>query len=168
MFSIQRVGERITEWRKARHMTQQELADKMHVSFQAVSNWERGSSMPDISKLPELAKILEVSIDRILAEDDIPVSPLSKNQTETTLPSCIVIPEADMPPVTVQAPRQAVSLPAPTPASPPDMPVDMQNLAGLVEIAPFLEQETLDQIALEIGQHPSPSDDFDILSAGMS
>ena len=38
-------------------MTQMELADRMGISFQVVSNWERGNSMPDISKLPELAEI---------------------------------------------------------------------------------------------------------------
>jgi len=47
-------------------MTQLDLADCLEISFQAVSNWERGSSMPDIAKLPKLAKILDVSIDEIL------------------------------------------------------------------------------------------------------
>ena len=39
----------------------------MGVSYQAVSNWERGNSMPDISKLPELAGIFRVSVDSLLA-----------------------------------------------------------------------------------------------------
>lgn len=47
-------------------MTQLELADKLSISFQAVSNWECGNSMPDIAKLPELAEIFGVSIDDIL------------------------------------------------------------------------------------------------------
>ena len=38
----------------------------MGVSFQAVSNWERGASMPDIGKLPELARALGVSVDELL------------------------------------------------------------------------------------------------------
>ena len=52
MFNMKQVGKRIVTMRKALNMTQTELADKMDVSFQAVSNWERGNSMPDISKLP--------------------------------------------------------------------------------------------------------------------
>lgn len=66
MFVMKKVGRKISELRKAKNMTQLELADKMNVSFQAVSNWERGNSMPDISKLPELAEILGTSIDVIL------------------------------------------------------------------------------------------------------
>ena len=52
--------------RKAKDLTQLELADRMVVSYQAVSNWERGNSMPDISNLVELAKILDVSIEELL------------------------------------------------------------------------------------------------------
>ena len=66
MFVMKKVGRKISELRKAKNMTQLELADKMNVSFQAVSNWERGNSMPDISKLPELAEIFGTSIDVIL------------------------------------------------------------------------------------------------------
>ena len=44
MFVMKKVGRKISELRKAKNMTQLELADKMNVSFQAVSNWERGGS----------------------------------------------------------------------------------------------------------------------------
>lgn len=66
MFNMTQIGKRISEFRKAKDMTQLELADKLSISFQAVSNWECGNSMPDIAKLPELAKIFGVSIDDIL------------------------------------------------------------------------------------------------------
>lgn len=69
MFEMQKVGIKIAKLRKSNNMTQTELADKMGVSFQAVSNWERGNSMPDISKLPELAETFNVSIDEILGEN---------------------------------------------------------------------------------------------------
>lgn len=68
MFNMKNVGFKISELRKQHNMTQMELADRMGISFQAVSNWERGSSMPDISKLPELAQIFHVTIDEILSE----------------------------------------------------------------------------------------------------
>ena len=44
MFIMNSVGAKISELRKKRNMTQMELADKMNISFQAVSNWERGVS----------------------------------------------------------------------------------------------------------------------------
>lgn len=68
MFNMENIGLKISELRKSNNMTQMELADKMNISFQAVSNWERGNSMPDISKLPELAQLFGVTIDEILEE----------------------------------------------------------------------------------------------------
>ena len=66
MFDMKQVGKQIADLRKENNMTQMELADKMGVSFQAVSNWERGNTMPDISKLPELAEIFHISVDELL------------------------------------------------------------------------------------------------------
>lgn len=68
VFSMQSVGRKINQLRKNANMTQMELADKLGISYQAVSNWERGESMPDISKLPELAEILNTSIDELLGD----------------------------------------------------------------------------------------------------
>lgn len=68
MFNMENIGRNIAELRKEYNMTQLELADKMGISFQAVSNWERGNSMPDISKLPELAELFGVTIDQLLGE----------------------------------------------------------------------------------------------------
>jgi len=69
MFSMIETGRRIGRFRKNNNMTQMELADLMGVSYQAVSSWERGLSMPDISKLPELAKIFSVKIDDFFYDD---------------------------------------------------------------------------------------------------
>lgn len=66
MFNMVKIGRNIARLRKEKGMTQMEMADRMGISYQAVSNWERGETMPDISKLPELADIFEVSIDQIL------------------------------------------------------------------------------------------------------
>ena len=65
-FHMGETGKRISQLRRQSNMTQVELADRLGISFQAVSNWERGASMPDIAKLPELAQILHVSIDELL------------------------------------------------------------------------------------------------------
>lgn len=66
MFNMSIIGKKINEYRKRKNLTQMELADYLYVSHQAISNWERGLTMPDIQKLPELASLLEFSIDDLL------------------------------------------------------------------------------------------------------
>ena len=56
--------------RKTKKYTQQKLADRLGVSHQAVSNWERGEAMPDITLLPELAKLLGTTTDKILSANN--------------------------------------------------------------------------------------------------
>ena len=48
-------------------MTQAELSEKLNVSPQAVSNWERGETIPDVTLLPDLANALHCSVDAILS-----------------------------------------------------------------------------------------------------
>ena len=64
--NFKKVGEQIAALRKAKGLTQSELGERIGVSFQAVSKWERGETLPDITLLPDLAKILETTIDYIL------------------------------------------------------------------------------------------------------
>ncbi len=64
--NIRKVGEQIAVLRKAKGITQSDLGERIGVSFQAVSKWERGETLPDITLLPDLAKILETTIDNIL------------------------------------------------------------------------------------------------------
>ena len=61
-----KVGSFIMRKRKEAGLTQQQLADKLCVSFQAVSKWENGSAYPNIEILPNLAMALKVSVDEIL------------------------------------------------------------------------------------------------------
>ena len=63
---IEKIAEQILNLRKAKGLTQAELGDRVGVTFQAVSKWERGETLPDIVLLPDLAKVLETSIDNIL------------------------------------------------------------------------------------------------------
>lgn len=59
-------GRFVAEQRKKKKLTQKELAQKLYVSDKAVSKWERGSSMPDISLLMPLAEILGVTVTELL------------------------------------------------------------------------------------------------------
>ena len=68
MFEIDKAafGAFLAEQRKAKGYTQKELAEKLFISDKAVSKWERGLSMPDISLLVPLAEILDVSVTELL------------------------------------------------------------------------------------------------------
>ncbi len=61
-----KIAEQIALLRKSKGLTQSELGERVGVSFQAVSKWERGETLPDIVVLPDLANVLETSIDNIL------------------------------------------------------------------------------------------------------
>lgn len=80
MFDTVKIGRKIAELRKSKNMTQFELADAMGVSFQAVSNWERGNSMPDISKLAELSEILGTTVDELLGKKNPVVEKIINNE----------------------------------------------------------------------------------------
>ena len=62
-----KVGLLIKQKRLEKNMTQQELADRLHITDRAISNWERGLRAPDISLLQELSNILGLSISDILS-----------------------------------------------------------------------------------------------------
>lgn len=63
----EQIGKFIAEARKKANLTQQELASKLRITDRAVSKWENGRSMPDISLLKDLANILNVSVNDILS-----------------------------------------------------------------------------------------------------
>ncbi len=70
------IGEIIRNLRKERNLTQEELANLLHVSGQAVSRWENGTGMPDISQIVPLASVFGVSTDVLFdmvgkSDDDI-------------------------------------------------------------------------------------------------
>jgi transcriptional regulator with XRE-family HTH domain len=61
-----KIGYFIAECRKEKQITQQELADMLNITNKAVSKWETGNGLPDITILTKLASILGVSVDEIL------------------------------------------------------------------------------------------------------
>lgn len=68
--SAEKTGEFIAWLRKERGLTQAELGERLGVSFQAVSKWERGETLPDTAVLPDLAAVLETSVDELLSGGD--------------------------------------------------------------------------------------------------
>jgi len=64
--NLVKLGERIRGLREKRGLKQSDLAHALQISAQAVSKWERGENAPDIAILPDLCRLLDVSIDWIL------------------------------------------------------------------------------------------------------
>ena len=64
------IGSKIKTLRLSKSMTQEQLAKALHVSAQAVSQWENGSSLPDIQLLPALSVTLGTSIDSLFSLTD--------------------------------------------------------------------------------------------------
>ena len=64
-------GAVIKRLREGKKMTQEDLADRIHVSSKAVSKWETGAGFPDISLLEPLAKALGISVIELLSGEDV-------------------------------------------------------------------------------------------------
>ena len=60
------LGMMIASLRKEKRMTQIELAEKMDVTDKAVSKWERDLACPDVSTLPKLAEVFDISVDELM------------------------------------------------------------------------------------------------------
>lgn len=63
---LQQISSRLSICRQNKNMTQEELANKLGITPQALSKWERGSSLPDTAMLPDIARMLEISTDYLL------------------------------------------------------------------------------------------------------
>ena len=66
-----KIGKFIAELRKEKNMTQQQLGDKIGVSFKTISKWENGRGMPELSLLKPLSEELGVTINEILSGERI-------------------------------------------------------------------------------------------------
>ena len=64
-------GEKLQELRKARSLTQEQLAEALYVSRTAVSKWESGRGYPSIDSLKEMSRFFSVTIDELISPDEI-------------------------------------------------------------------------------------------------
>lgn len=141
MFNMESIGRKISELRKAKNMTQMELADKMSISFQAVSNWERGNSMPDIAKLPELAQIFEVTIDELLGERNELLESVASGQITEYLDQNEVTVDKLSGVAPVLKPNQVNTIFART---------EWHSLHEIVDLLPFISNDLIDKLARKV------------------
>ncbi|MBQ8551197.1 MAG: helix-turn-helix transcriptional regulator [Clostridia bacterium] len=141
MFSITEIGMKLAEARKKKDLTQTELADLLGISFQAVSNWERGNSMPDISRLPEIAELLDLPPDELLGC----AKPLSDSICDGTVTEYFEREDADI--------REAVELaPLMKPSQVDEVArtaSDKRPLSEINRLLPFLGQDVRDEMFIK-------------------
>ena len=165
MFDTNKVAANIKNARTRMNMTQVNLADEMGVSYQAVSNWERGNSMPDISKLPELCKILNISFEELVGdripETDTVKKMLKDENADVSLEEMAQVGQLVKPDKIESKIHQTIERggkisPSLLASLAPFMDEEMLNklaeeiadidFCKLSVIAPFLKEETLDAI----------------------
>lgn len=165
MFDAVEIGRRISRLRKEKDMTQPALADVMGVSFQAVSNWERGASMPDIGKLPELAQALGVSVDELLGSGrggelirsviDGSEESFVKNERITLSEAGEAAPFLKPKQVTrivkaIEEEKEQRGAPEGGEDTAQQNDQDRIDLNSLAAIAPFLDEDYLDELAIRL------------------
>jgi transcriptional regulator with XRE-family HTH domain len=138
MFDTMQIAKRIKKARIDKNMTQLQLADAMGVSYQAVSNWERGNSMPDISKLTDLCSTLGLTVNELLGLEEKTTAAVTK---------------------AIEKGELAVEeLEEVAPMLPPEQVVDFvkkakkkMDLSAIMNLAPFLDEEYLSNLVDEAG-----------------
>ena len=79
------LGNRLKELRKQQNINQDELAEKLFVSRQTISNWENDKSYPDIQSVLLISEIFKVSVDQLLKGDVEKMERIITEQTETDI-----------------------------------------------------------------------------------
>lgn len=142
MFDTSKVANNIKVARTKKNMTQMNLADEMGVSYQAVSNWERGNSMPDISRLQELCIILDISFEELVGErnqeTEIVEKLMSNKEAEVTIEEIVQVAPIVKPDTIEKKAEETINN---------DTEISFSTLIGL---APFMDKEHLDKLAKKI------------------
>ncbi|NBV82538.1 helix-turn-helix domain-containing protein [bacterium] len=79
--NLAKLGERIRRRREAMKLSQVQLAHSLHISPQAVSKWERGINAPDLSVMPLLSSVLQISLDDLIS---------GQSAAPTTFPAAVL------------------------------------------------------------------------------
>lgn len=81
----ERIGKFICECRKNKKLTQEELANKLNITYKAVSKWECGKGLPDASIMLELCSILDINVNDLLSGRKIDKDKYVSNAEENLL-----------------------------------------------------------------------------------
>lgn len=133
MFDTMKIAKVIRQARINQNMTQMNLADAMGVSYQAVSNWERGNAMPDISKLEELCVVLDITAGELLGMEDMAEHVQLFDAQEMTVEELREAAPA-LPPAQIKERMKA------------EKKRRKLDLDSIILVAPYLDEGTLDDL----------------------
>ena len=83
-----KIGRFIAERRKKVNLTQAQLSEKLNITDKAISKWERGKAMPDVSIMLELCGILEISVNELLSGEEISMENNNEKNEQLLLDMC--------------------------------------------------------------------------------
>lgn len=157
------LGQRIGNLRKDKGYTQEDVAERLNVSPQAVSKWENDISCPDIMLLPELAKLLGVTVDMLLgSEPEMPVQLISQEHARNldNMMLRIIVNSADGDKVRINLPMSLIKVGIEMGVSMSEVSgnsslknIDLNQIMGMVEkgiIGKLIEIESGDGDIVEI------------------
>jgi len=81
----EKIGKFIVELRKAKKMTQQDLADRLNVTDRAVSHWENGRRIPDVSLFKPICEIFDISVNELISGEKITKDKIIKKSDENIM-----------------------------------------------------------------------------------
>lgn len=105
-------GKRLAEFRKEHNLTQNDVAEKLNVSPQAVSKWENDLTSPDIETLIKLSEMFDISVDELVGKKSAPTQYLEEGQRKNInkMMMKIIVDSSDGDKVRLNLPMAAVKL----------------------------------------------------------
>jgi transcriptional regulator with XRE-family HTH domain len=156
MIDPHRTGAYISRLRKDKDWTQLDLAEKLHVTHQAVSRWEKGETFPDIALLPQVATLFGISVDDLLNGEPTP-RPFGRHTTAGNVIEALaqgrtqeVARMVQEDPEDVEAVIEAAPLARPSVMNQVarDMKGIKLTLKQVSELAPFVDSEVLEEMLI--------------------
>ncbi len=158
------IGNRIGQLRRKKGMSQETLAEKLGVSAQAVSKWENDQSCPDIQLLPQLARVLDTTVDELLTgkSDAVRVVPVEQRKSLAELTLRVRIISADGDKIKVNLPMTMAKIalemgveiaPSYSEHAAPLKQLDLEKLVNMVEqgaLGKLIEIESAEGDTIEV------------------
>ena len=91
----EKIGKFIQEKRKEKKLTQSDLAENLNITDRAISKWENGNCLPDVGTMPELCKILNISINDLFSGEIVDMKDNEKKLEENLLEMAKIKEEKD-------------------------------------------------------------------------